>query len=377
MANARYLMPVLPEHSRSAVDRLLEAEERETEKYTITTAKDLLAIKLAAVASVESELHVDETVGMAKEEDDLNEVDESVFFTVNYDKYNMLLRNEMIVDFATEKHNRTAGQIIQAFFDHGKKQMKLISEDDTPPATPLHIANLLPVDVAQRNDIVLQHESMSAHQKQTPGLQDIVRAYISLLQADVAGFVKIKDGAGANQYTVNLAKLRTTMKRRVLESLLRERFGVATCRVARILMEKGKLDENQVQKLAMLPPKDTREKLGQLQLQGFVDIQEVPKSADRTPGRSFHLWYISLDKCYEQLLTDVYRTIANLQQRKKHELNQRSALLQKLDREDVRKNFDLLSDHDKAQLDHMNKLIERLETSKTRLDTMIMILRDF
>lgn len=73
---------------------------------------------------------------------------------------------------------------------------------------------------------------------------------------------------------------------------------------------------------------------------------------------------------------DTYRAIGNLQQRKKEELKIRSRLLDKLDREDVKKNMDLLSEADKAERDTMIKVIERLETSKKRLDDIILIFRD-
>jgi DNA-directed RNA polymerase III subunit RPC3 len=226
----------------------------------------------------------------------------------------------------------------------------------------MHIANLLSSDILTQGDIILQQDLFDKNKK--PSAQEVVRGYITLLKMDQAGFIKNRDERGANQFTVNLAKLRESMKRKLLESLLRERLGVATCRIARILIEKGKLDESQVQKLAMLPPKDTREKLAQLNLHGFVEIQEVPKSADRAPGRSFHLWYVPLEKCYKE-------------QRKKEELALRSRLLEKLNRQDVKENMDLLSDGDKANMANMDKVLQRLETSKNRLDAMVMILRDF
>lgn len=103
----------------------------------------------------------------------------------------------------------------------------------------------------------------------------------------------------------------------------------------------------------------------------------MPKSADRATARSYHLWYVPIEGCYIELLADVYRTIGNLQQRKVEELSRRSRLIDKLSREDVIANIDLLNEIDKAELAKMDKLVERLEVSKGRLDEMTMILRDF
>jgi DNA-directed RNA polymerase III subunit RPC3 len=47
-------------------DKYFEAEERELEKYTITTAKELQSIKSAAKASVEAVFKQTEFIGMVR-----------------------------------------------------------------------------------------------------------------------------------------------------------------------------------------------------------------------------------------------------------------------------------------------------------------------
>lgn len=138
-------------------------------------------------------------------------------------------------------------------------------------ASPMHIVNLVPSEILTQGDIVLQPDPTDPDKK--PSYQEVVRGYLALLKTDQGGFIKSKDEMGANQFAVNFAKLRNTMRRRVFEGLLRDKYGVATCRIVRILLDKGKLEESQVQKLAMLPAKETREKLGLLNSKGIVEIQ--------------------------------------------------------------------------------------------------------
>lgn len=73
-------------------------------------------------------------------EEDQPEIDEKVFFSINYDRFNMLFRNDAIIDFATERINRTAGQIVKAFFDYGKDRMKSLKEQDSRKTSFLYIA---------------------------------------------------------------------------------------------------------------------------------------------------------------------------------------------------------------------------------------------
>lgn len=234
---------------------------------------------------------------------------------------------------------------------------------------------MLEPDVFTRGDIVLPTDPMDKNKK--PSVNEVVQGYVDLLRSDQAGFIKRRDELGASQYSVNFEKLRYSMKKALLEGLVTDKHGVACCRIMRILQEKGRLDESQIQKISMLPANDVRLKLDILLLGGLVEIQEIPRSADRAPSRSFHLLYVPIEKCFSELLANVYKAIENLQQRKVEELLRRSRLIDKLSREDVIANMELLGEIDKAELAKMEKVIERIEVSKGRLDEMTMILRDF
>lgn len=154
LAVHKYIKAVMPEHSRSTVDRFLAATEKESEKYTIMTAKDIQTAKNTARSQIDSEYNSDVTAGMKRkvldpleyqrkraaideygtgedEEEEQAEVDEKVFFAINYDKFNMVFRNDSIVDFATERINRTAGEIVKAFLEYGKDKMKMLKENDS------------------------------------------------------------------------------------------------------------------------------------------------------------------------------------------------------------------------------------------------------
>ena len=303
----------------------------------------------------------------------------------------------MVVEFATDRINRTAGIVMKTFFRNGKEKMKDVKEDYSrklfiihaknathhhltisimkiAASTPSHIANMLDADVFQRGDLSLPS---ATRKPEMPDVNEIVNGYFQLLQLDNAGFLMKRDELGANHYAVNFKRVRHVMKRHLLEGLLTERFGIASCRIVRILLEKGKLDESQIQKLAMLPPKDVRLKLGMLLTNGIVEIQEVPRSSDRATSRSFHLWFVPIEKCFDELIADIYRTITNLQQRKNEELLRRSRLLEKLGRIDVLANMELLNEIDKAEVTKMENVVARIEISKERLDAMLMVLRDF
>ncbi|GAA5815324.1 hypothetical protein MFLAVUS_008830 [Mucor flavus] len=386
MAIEQFITAVLPQHSRSMYDRFLDAEEKEFEKYTIvSSAQEKKAIRESAQASVDSQFKTSERIGLKRKAEDLLESEAKRLSSEGYheenkrgDELNYDVDPDMffmVSDLATTRINRTAGIVMKTFFRSGKEKMRSVKVESSPAASVTHIANMLEPDVFTRGDILLPADPYNPTKK--PSVNQVVQGYVDLLKSDKAGFIKTEDKLGSHQYAVNLAKLRHTMKCELLEGLVNDKFGLACCRIVRILCDKGKLDESQVQKYAMLPLKDVRFKLSTLLTAGIVEIQEVPRTSDRAPGRSFHLWYVSLENCFKELLVDVYKAIFNLQQRKTEELQRRARLIDKLSREDVIANMELLNEIDKAELSKMEKVIERIEVSKTRLDEMTMILRDF
>ncbi|KAG1452372.1 hypothetical protein G6F56_007838 [Rhizopus delemar] len=152
LVTQKYITAVLPEHSRSVMDRLLDATEKEKEKYTIMTAKDIANAKISAEAHIDALYGSNEIIGMKRKafdpideqrkraalmelgEDmqvDEAEVDENIFFTINYDAFNIMFRNNSIIDLATERINRSAGQVVKAFFDYGKDNIRTIKEADS------------------------------------------------------------------------------------------------------------------------------------------------------------------------------------------------------------------------------------------------------
>ena len=53
-----------------------------------------------------------------------------------------------------------------------------------------------------------------------------------------------------------------------------------------------KLRITQISKVGMMAPKDVRPLLSAMAADSIISLQEVPKSADRNPARTFFLWYV-------------------------------------------------------------------------------------
>lgn len=82
---------------------------------------------------------------------------------------------------------------------------------------------------------------------------------------------------------------------------MRERFGGPACRIFRLLLLKRNLEQKQIAEMAMIPVKDTRELLYKLLKAEYVQIQEVARTSDHAPSRTFYLWRVDLLRVVEQV----------------------------------------------------------------------------
>jgi hypothetical protein len=66
-------------------------------------------------------------------------------------------------------------------------------------------------------------------------------------------------------------------------------------------MNRGYLDQKQIADYSMQPTKETRETLYKMLRSGFVVLQDIPRTSDRAPSRTFYVWGADLQGAYKSL----------------------------------------------------------------------------
>jgi len=160
----------------------------------------------------------------------------------------------------------------------------------------------------------------------------------------------------------------------LVESIIHQKFGASSARIFRLLGMKKQLEQKQVGDLAMIPPAETRERLYRLLAGNYVHLQEVPKSSDHAPSRTFYLWGVKYDKVTEALLEEMYKTIRNLKIRLQHHLQQSQDIIQKKAEEIQAHKGMSLSEHEKESLERVQNIEDQLENSIIYIDQCILIL---
>lgn len=124
----------------------------------------------------------------------------------------------------------------------------------------------------------------------------------------------------------------------------------------------------------MIPASESRQCLFKMFRGGIVQMQEVPKSNDHHPTRTFYLWNVNLPKVYEKLMDDMYKTIRNLRMRLTHE---REYVIAKVGGGEVSNIASTLSDEQNELLELFGKVESRIEYSILHLMELLMFFEYF
>ncbi|KAG0013398.1 RNA polymerase III subunit C82 [Podila clonocystis] len=395
MVKEKCLIAVRPSDSLTAADRDMAEEKRETDKMTLPpTAAEMAVIRRNLGSQRDQDLSKTTIVGLKRTLDSVDtdggdkrrrldfgelaineEVEADVFFKINYERYIIRWRNTQIADLYEARLNPTAKTIMNTILTLAEERMINCKEDLSSPVNTMLLLNSLPPSLDLAETLEFQQQELGINGIK-PRAGECLDKYIDILEADLMQILK-KDGGRTGQYVINLKTASKIMKKNLIQTVISSRFGSPYVRIMNMLLDKGKLEEKMISKFSMMPVKDVREKLTTLCTFGVLNLQEVPKSQDRTPSRTFYLWEVILTRAADALVDRLYHTMGNLRQRRFVEKAKRAVLLAKCERTDVQANDSLLNAAEKKELDTLGGILEMLEVQELRIAQMVMTLRDF
>ncbi|KAF7171536.1 hypothetical protein CNMCM5623_003844 [Aspergillus felis] len=202
--------------------------------------------------------------------------------------------------------------------------------------------------------------------------------HLSLLAQPPHNLTSKRMVSGLITWTVEFRHLARKLRHLELERMIEARYGDVALRVVRVLHAKGKLDEKRLQEISLLPFKDLRQVLASMQAGGFVDLQEVPRDAQRQPSRTIYLWYYDPDRICNSVLQDTYKAMSRCLQRLRFERSRLKEFLEKTERSDVKGNEQrYLSEPELVLLEQWRAKEALLLGEVARLDEMVAVMRDY
>ncbi|KAL2652424.1 hypothetical protein R1flu_020552 [Riccia fluitans] len=292
-------------------------------------------------------------------------VDEKeVLWRANYEELVRKLRHQACVEQVKSRIDAAAGTVLGAMLE-----MTRNSETVAKPevSAPLSMAAIM-----QAVTMTPEGRTMTMER---------IRGALHQMAQETIGFIT-RSGEGGSSYTINMNKIIELARRNEVEAIVLQRYGRESCRIFRLLMMKGQMEQKQVAGMAMVQLKDARELLYRLLKEQYVCVQEVAKSAEHSAQKSIYLWNINWHVIKLLVLDDMYHAAANLQQRLTHELEQEQEVLELLKQIQAAKASGVdthvtLTQRQQEQVKRIRRVASILEASLLKLDSAILLFHDF
>ncbi|KAM9309344.1 DNA-directed RNA polymerase III subunit RPC3 [Pholidichthys leucotaenia] len=297
--------------------------------------------------------------------------DEGIYWQVNFDRFHLHFRDQAIISAVANKLDQTSSEIVRT--------MLRMSEVTTSP-------------------IATCTKSLSSNEifRSLPASYNIPRPvfdqYLTLLVDDPMEFVGKAGESGGGMFVVNLHRALANLARATLESVVQERFGSRSARIFRLLLRKHHLEQKQVEDFAMIPAKEAKDMLYSLLSKNLVQLQEIPKTPDYAPSRTFYLYTVNQLSTARMLLQNCYKTVANLIERRLFESRESKRLLEKSQRieailaslqasgaepEQLTEVEEMITPPEKQQLDALKLHVNKLDSAENQVDETIFLLESY
>ncbi|XP_056142439.1 DNA-directed RNA polymerase III subunit RPC3 [Lampris incognitus] len=297
--------------------------------------------------------------------------DEGIYWQVNFERFHLHFRDQAIINAVASKLDQTSSEIVRT--------MLRMSEVTTPPSAAC-------TQALSANEIF---RSLPPNYSIS---RPILDQYLTLLVDDPMEFVGKSGDSGGGMYVVNLNRALTNLARATLESVVQERFGSRSARIFRLLLRKRHLEQKQVEDFAMIPAKEAKDMLYTLLSENLVQLQEIPKTPDHAPSRTFYLYTVNQLPTARMLLQNCYKTVANLIERRLFETKESKRLLEKSQRieailaslqasgaepEQLSEVEEMITAPERQQLESLRHHINKLDSAENQVDETIFLLESY
>lgn len=297
--------------------------------------------------------------------------DEGIYWQVNFERFHQHFRDQAIISAVVNKLDQTSSEIVRTIL-----RMSEVTTSPTATCTkPLSANEIFRSLPASYN--IPRH---------------ILDQYLTLLVDDPMEFVGKSGESGGGMFVVNLHRALANLARATVESIVQERFGSRSARIFRLLLRKRHLEQKQVEDFAMIPAKEAKDMLYTLLSHNLVQLQEIPKTPDFAPSRTFYLYTVNQLPTARMLLQNCYKTVANLIERRLFETRENKRLLEKSQRieailaslqasgaepEQLTEVEEMISAPEKQQLDVLRLHVNKLDSAENQVDETIFILESY
>ncbi|KAM3657070.1 DNA-directed RNA polymerase III subunit RPC3 [Ammospiza maritima maritima] len=297
--------------------------------------------------------------------------DDGIYWQVNLERFHQHFRDQALVSAVASRMDQTSSEVVRTML-RMSEVTTASGASHTQPLSSNEIFRSLPAGYNIGKQVLDQ--------------------YLALLADDPLEFVGKSGDSGGGTYTVNLHKALVSLATATLESIVEERFGSRCARIFRLLLRKKHLEQKQVEDFAMIPAKEAKDMLYRMLSENLVALQEIPKTPDHAPSRTFYLYTVNVMAAARMLLHRCYKSVANLMERRQHEMRENRRLLEKSQRVEailasmqatgaeaaqLHEVEEMITGPERQQLENLKRNVNKIDASENQVDETIFVLESF
>ncbi|NXG16505.1 RPC3 polymerase, partial [Grallaria varia] len=317
--------------------------------------------------------------------------DDGIYWQVNLERFHQHFRDQALVSAVSSRMDQTSSEVVRTML-RMSEVTTASGASHTQPLSSNEIFRSLPAGYNIGKQVLDQ--------------------YLALLADDPLEFVGKSGDSGGGTYTVKVTwghlelpraiptsllipghlELPGAIPTSLLIPLLPPRFGSRCARIFRLLLRKKHLEQKQVEDFAMIPAKEAKDMLYRMLSENLVSLQEIPKTPDHAPSRTFYLYTVNVVAAARMVLHRCYKSVANLMERRQHETRENKRLLEKSQRVEailasmqatgaepaqLREVEEMVTGPERSQLQSLKRSVSKLDASENQVDETIFVLESF
>ncbi|NXU45109.1 RPC3 polymerase, partial [Drymodes brunneopygia] len=311
--------------------------------------------------------------------------DDGIYWQVNLERFHQHFRDQALVGAVASRMDQTSSEVVRTML-RMSEVTTASGASHTQPLSSNEIFRSLPAGYNIGKQVLDQ--------------------YLALLADDPLEFVGKAGDSGGGTYTISIlwGELGVTRGPRAsrappgpflhlsLIPLLPHRFGSRCARIFRLLLRKKHLEQKQVEDFAMIPAKEAKDMLYKMLSENLVSLQEIPKTPDHAPSRTFYLYTVNVMAAARMLLHRCYKSVANLVERRQHEMRENKRLLEKSQRVEailasmqatgaeaaqLHEVEEMITSPERQQLETLKCNVNKIDASENQVDETIFVLESF
>lgn len=216
--------------------------------------------------------------------------------------------------------------------------------------------------------------------------------YLSIIEKDPCGFLRAStDSYGAFQ--IQFADAFKQLTWSLIENVITQRFGNKAARIFRVVKTKKFIEQDDIQREAMMSAKEARLFTYNLLENNFLQIQTIKKSGGNTgPAKPFFLFHVNQERIARDLIETCYKSLYNSKVRVIQDKETNKRLMEKSIRlqffieslrergepeENIQEINETLTPPEKEIVEKTKMRLKRLESSEIMIDEMLLLLQLF